>query len=104
MTEQANSGIIMEVWAKDRDDLIASFKWSPDRGGHTVLTFAKEDFGSELQKFIDHGLGEWIPGEGGEKPRCTLSSDAYFLPNLGAYIRQLSGMRITLNWEGRSGR
>ncbi len=102
MTELANSEIIMEVWAADRDDLIASFTWTPDNGGRTTMTFAKEDYGGPLQKFIDDGLGEWVKKDGEERARVTLSNDAYFLPHLAAHIRQLNGMRIQLNWGGRT--
>ncbi len=106
MTDQANqdeTAIIMELWAKDRDDLIASFRWSPDNGGKTTVTFAKEDFAPLLQQFISMGLGEWVDQDGTQTARVTLSNDAYFLPHLAAYIRKMNGMRTTLSWNGRSG-
>ena len=93
--------ITLEIWAKDRNDLIASFEWSGDNGGHTTITFAKEDLSHELQKFIDQGLSEWIGPADNAKPRVTLSGDAFFLPNLGAYIQKQSGMRAKISWEGR---
>ena len=99
--ELESKAIIMEVWAKDRDDLIATFRWSSENGGATTITFAKEDFGTSLQKFIDNGLSEWIGPPEDQKPRVTFSKDAYFLPNLAAYIRQTNGMRVSLGWEGR---
>lgn len=90
--------IVMEIWAQDRDDLIASFRWYD---GETTLTFAKEDFGSELQKLIDNGLSEWVGPAEDLKPRVTLSNDAFFLPHLGEYIQKQSGMRCKMRWEGR---
>jgi hypothetical protein len=98
MTEQANREIILEIWARDRNDLIASFSWA---NGATTITFAKEDLSHELQKFIDQGLSEWIGPDDDAKPRVTLSGDAFFLPNLGAYIQKQSGMRAKISWEGR---
>ena len=95
------ANITLEIWAKDRSDLIASFEWSVDNGGHTTITFAKEDLSHELQKFIDQGLSEWIGPADNAKPRVTLSGDAFFLPNLGAYIQKQSGMRAKISWEGR---
>ena len=104
MTDQADKSIVLELWAKDRDDLIASFVWSSGNGGGTTITFAKEDFGPELQKFIDQGLSEWVGPSNDQKPRVTFSKDAYFLPNLAAYIEQKSGLRIKLDWNGRLAR
>jgi hypothetical protein len=93
--------ITLEIWARDREDLIASFEWSQESGGHTTITFAKEDLSHELQKFIDQGLSEWIGPADSAKPRVTLSGDAFFLPNLGAYIQKQSGMRAKISWDGR---
>ena len=98
MTETENKAIVLEIWAQDREDLIASFRWS---GGETKITFAKEDFGMELQKLIDNGLSEWVGAQEDPKPRVTFSKDAFFLPHLGAYIRKQSGFRIKMEWEGR---
>lgn len=77
--------IILRLTYPDDPEQLAELSWA---GGRTRVVTAVESLRSELERFINEGLSEWIGPEIDPQRRTTPSSNHRFLERLADYLRR----------------
>ena len=70
---------------------VAELEWRP---GGTTIVFATDTMRPAAERWIQHGLFEWIGPDDDAMPRTTASASPDFLPRLEEYLAQQFRFRM----------
>jgi hypothetical protein len=70
---------------------VAELEWRP---GGTTIVFATDTMRPAVERWIEHGLAEWVGADDEAMPRKTASTSPEFLPRLEDYLAQQFRFRM----------
>lgn len=76
----------------ERGIRVAELEW---RDGVTAVVFATETMRPAVERWLEHGLREWVGAAEDATPRSTSSTSPDFLPRLEEYLAKQFRFRLT---------